>query len=336
MTYEAPAPLVLVNADHVGLLAAELVLNRLCARPHARLLLPTGRTPGAMYGVLRAHAAAGRVPEGAHVLQLDEYAGIAPDDPRSFAFQLREALKGVPLASLATLDGAASDLDAEAARHEALTDGAPIDLAVLGLGRDGHVAFDGPPARLASGVRRVALAPETRSDAAAAFGGLDGVPASALTVGFGMLERTRELLLLVTGAAKAPALQAMLEEPVSDACPASLLRDHARLTVICDRDAASMFTPRPQFGSDRVVVVLGHRDPGISPEHRISFQSRLRLRVARRLAEHSPASRRAHRLHGDGRALGGRADEVRLGRARGSAGSAGAWERKLRRSGYCT
>jgi len=219
---------------------------------------------------------------------LDEYAGLARNDPRRFASQLREALKGLPLASRATLDGAASDFDAEAARHEALVEAAPIDLAVLGLGRDGHVALDEPPARLASGVRRVALAPETRSDAAAAFGGLDGVPASALTVGLGTLERSRELLLLVTGAPKAPALRAMLEEPVSAACPASLLRDHARLTVICDGDAASLLERRPQFRSDSVLVVLGHRDPGINPEHRISFQSRARLRVARRLAERSP------------------------------------------------
>ena len=242
-----------------------------------------------MYEALRAHAAAGRLPShDATVLQLDEYAGIAPDDPRSFAAQLRAALDGVPLGALATLDGAAPDLAAEAARHEALVEAAPVDLAVLGLGRDGHVAFDEPPARLASGVRRVTLTPETRADATEAFGALDRVPDEALTVGLGTLARVRELILLVTGTAKAAALRATLEEPVSVDCPASLLRDHPRLTVICDREAAAMLAPRPQFFSDRVLVVLGHRDPGINPEHRISFQSRARLRRARRLAERSP------------------------------------------------
>lgn len=289
MTPASPAPLVLEDPRRIGLLAAELVLNRLYARPNARLLLPTGRSPQGMYGALRAHAAARRLPSGAAtVLQLDEYAGIAPDDPRSFAFQLCAALDGVPLGVLATIDGAAPDPAAEAARHEAAVEAAPIDLAVLGLGRDGHVAFDEPPARLASGVRLVALAPETRADATTAFGALDRVPVEALTVGLGTLVRVRELILLVTGAAKAHALRATLEEPVSADCPASLLRDHPRLTVICDRDAAAMLTPRRQFTSDRVLVVLGHRDPGISPEHRISFQSRARLRLARRLAERSP------------------------------------------------
>ena len=153
----APAPLVLGDAEHVGRLAAELVANRLAARRSPRLLLPTGRTPGGMYAALRAKARAGVLPSaGATVLQLDEYAGLGPADPRSFAAQLRAALDGVALHELSTIDGAAPDLDAEAARHEAAVEGAPIDLAVLGLGRDGHVAFDEPPARVASGIRVVA------------------------------------------------------------------------------------------------------------------------------------------------------------------------------------
>jgi glucosamine-6-phosphate deaminase len=285
----APAPLVLAESHRVGLVAAELVANRLSARPRARLLLPTGRTPEDMYAALRARAREGALASaGASVLQLDEYAGIGPADPRSFAAQLRERLRGVPLASLQAIDGSAPDLAAEAARHEAAQEAGPIDLAVLGLGRDGHVAFDEPPARLASGVRLVELAAMTRQDAADAFGGVARVPARAITTGLGTLYRARELILLVTGAAKAPALRAMLEGPVSPACPASLLREHPRLTVICDHEAVSLLAPRPQWSSDRVLVVLGHRDPGVGPEHRISSESRARLRHALRLARRTP------------------------------------------------
>jgi glucosamine-6-phosphate deaminase len=284
------APLVLEDPRRVGLVAAELIRNRLIARPHARLLLPTGRTPDVMYETLREHAAAGRLESGeATVLQLDEYAGIGPTDPRSFASQLREQLVGVAVESLRTLDGAAADLRAEAEGHAAALEEAPVDLAVLGLGRDGHVAFDEPPARLASGVLLVRLAAETRADAAGAFGGEHHVPERAITTGLGTLYRSRELLVLVTGTAKARALRAMLEEPVGPECPASLLRDHPRLTVICDREAAGELRPNPAFVSDRILVVLGHREPGISPEHRISFESRARLRHARRLAERTPA-----------------------------------------------
>ena len=139
-----------------------------------------------------------------------------------------------------------------------------------------------------SGVQLVRLARETQDDAAAAFGGVEGVPDRALTTGLGTLYRARELILLATGDAKAAALRAMLEEPAGPLSPASLLRDHPRLTVICDRAAAARLRPRPGFASGRVLVVLGHREPGISAEHRISKESRARLRHALRLAERHP------------------------------------------------
>ena len=284
-----PAPLVLADPRRVGLVAAELVLNRLLARPRIRLLLPTGRSPQTMYAALRTHARSGHLPAPTGtVLQLDEYAGLGPGDPRSFAVQLRAQLDGIPIGALRTLDGAAEDLAAEAARHAAALEESPIDLAVLGLGRDGHVAFDEPPARMASGVAVVKLAEATREDAARAFGGIERVPDAALTTGLGTLYRARELILLVTGAAKAPALRAMLEGPVGPGSPASLLRDHPRLTIICDREAASLLAPRTGYASDRVLVVLGHRDPGRSAEHTISAESRARLRCALRLAHRHP------------------------------------------------
>jgi glucosamine-6-phosphate deaminase len=269
---DSPAPLVLADPRRVGSVAAELVVNRLLARPAARLLLPTGRTPAAMYAALRAHAAAGDL-AGARptILQLDEYAGVAAGNPRSVAAQLETAVRGLPRAALRTIDGAAADPAAEAARYEAEVDGAPLDLAVLALGSDGRVAFDEPPARRASGVRVVEL---------------DG--RVALTVGLGTLYRARELLLLAIGEERAEALRAMLEDPIGHASPAALLRDHPRLTVICDRAAASRLRPRPGWTSDRVLVVLGHREPGISAEHRISAESRARLRHAEQIARSEP------------------------------------------------
>ncbi len=237
---------VLADPRRVGVVAAELIADRLAARPAARLLLPTGRTPEGMYAALREMAQRGELASaGATVLQLDEYAGVAPGDPRSFAAQVRAALEGIPLRALHTIDGAAPDLAAEAARHAAEVARAPIDLAVLGLGRDGHVAFNEPPAKVVSGVIDVTLNASTREDAAPAFGGLGRVPDRALTVGIGTLAGAHELLLLVTGAAKAAALRAMLEEPVHADRPASLLRDHPRLTILCDRAAAAGLTPAP-------------------------------------------------------------------------------------------
>src|SRR4051794_7814269 len=276
MDRSSPAPLVLADRGRVGAVAAQMVLNRLLARPRARLGFEVGRAPTAMFAALRAHAAAGELPsEQATVFAL--VARIGPE-------QLTDELRGIAHSGLHTLDdvaawleparrGAAlppgSQFEAAAARHAALLEAAPLDLAVVELDRHGAVAQVAPPARRAFGVH----APE--------LGGTRG-----LTAGLGTLYRAHELIVLAAGEASAPALRAVLEGPPEASSPASLLRDHPRITVICDRAAASRLTPRPGYASDQVVVVLGHREPGVSAEHRISFESRARLRLARRLARH--------------------------------------------------
>jgi glucosamine-6-phosphate deaminase len=279
------APLVLADPRHVGLLAAELVANRVRARPMLRVLLPTGHTPRGMYAALRGHCADGSLPTShVSVLGLDEYLGLAGDDPRSFRATLDRELEGMVLGRREALDGAAADAAVEGERYQAVLDAAPIDLAVLGLGRDGHVAFDEPGSRPEDRVRRVALTETTIADAAADFGGAASVPREALTVGLSTLLAAREVLVIVTGAEKAKALHGMLQGPASPDVPASLLRDHPRLTVICDREAAALLAPRANQGSAHVAIVLGHREPAVSAEHRISAHSRARLRRAARLA----------------------------------------------------
>jgi hypothetical protein len=125
-----PPPLVLADGARVARIAAELIANRLRARPALRLLLSGERSPTGLYGALRAHARFGELPsEAATVLQLDEYVGLAPDDPRSRSAALVHELRGIELRALHRLDGAASDLVAECARHEGLLNEAPLDLA---------------------------------------------------------------------------------------------------------------------------------------------------------------------------------------------------------------
>jgi glucosamine-6-phosphate deaminase len=289
MSASTTAPLVLSHTRRVALLGGEIVANRLRARPRLRLILPTGHTPLGMYAALRGHAADGSLPMGeAELFQLDEYLGLAPQDARSYQAYLRHELNGVELGRFHGLDGAAADPSAECDRHQALLDEAPIDLVVLGLGRDGHVAFDEPGAPAAGGTRVVRLHPTTRADAAAEFGGIEHVPEQALTVGLGTIRAARELLMLVTGEAKAAALQAMLEGEAGSACPASLLRDHPRLTIVCDEPAAGRLRPQPSRSSSRAVIVLGHRELGVSAEDRISDESRARLRRTERICRRDP------------------------------------------------
>jgi glucosamine-6-phosphate deaminase len=285
-----PSPIVLADQAHVGALAAELVANRLRARPTSRLLLPTGHTPLPAYEALRAHALAGALPTSqATLFQLDEYCGIGRDHPRSYRGYIERELGPLGFGTTHTLNPDAPDLAAECARYDELLDEQPIGLAMLGLGTDGHVAFNEPGSRPEDGVRAVELREETRLAAAADFGSSDEVPTGALTVGLRTLLRARELLVLVTGDKKGRALRALLHGPPTTRWPASFLRAHPRLTVVCDQAAAAAAGVAPPAARARVVVVLGHREPGVSEEHRISSESLERLRRAERIcARHPP------------------------------------------------
>ena len=279
-----PPPLVLADEERVAHTAAELVANRLRARPALRLLLSGERAPTGLYEALRAHARHGELPaRSATVLQLDEYVGLSAGDPRSRSAALARELRGVELGTLHALDGTAPDVATECARHQALLDAAPLDLAVLGLGADGQVAFDEPGSRLDEPTREVRLTDATRAELAHE---LDDVPERALTVGLGSLLQARELLVVAAGGNRAAPLRAMLLDAPSPAAPASLLRAHPRLTVVCDRSAAAELAVHR--GGDHVCVVLGHREPSISAEHRISHESLGRLHRGEWIARHRP------------------------------------------------
>jgi glucosamine-6-phosphate isomerase len=276
---------VLRDQDEVGRLAAALIVNRLSARP-LRLLLPTGHTPLPMYDALRVAARDGRIPsQGAEVLQLDEYLGVST--AFSYRSYLERELAGSGLRLTEAFDRSAPDLSAEVARYQAVLDAGEIDLAVLGIGPDGHVAFNEPGSDPLSGARVVPLTASTRQAAAHDFGSLDDVPTHALTVGMRTLLEAREVILLVTGPVKAEILREALTGQPRSSVPASLLRLHPRLTVLCDRAAAARLPDVSGWNSDHALVVLGHRDP-TSRKHRASHQSFARLRIAKRVARGTP------------------------------------------------
>src|SRR5205823_8415147 len=143
---------------------------------------------------------------------------------------------------------------------------------------DAPVVFSVPGATAGQGVH-CARALERSTIEARAGAGVDAanLPREALTVGLRTLRAAREVLVLAAGEAKADALHAMLEGAVGPAVPASLLRDHPAVTVICDAGAAARLAPVAGRTSDRLVVVLGHREPMVSPAHRISAHSRARM-----------------------------------------------------------
>lgn len=222
--------------------AGELA-ERLRVRPKLRLVLPTGETPAPVYAALVDLVGQGRASLAeAHVILLDEYLGLPPDDPALGGPRLRrellDRLERPP--AFTTIDSAAVDPPGEAARLDAVA-AAGVDLALLGLGLNGHVGMNEPGSTADSPTRVVTLDAATREVATERYGA-SSPPTAGITLGLDRLLRAEEVWLLVSGERKSEVLARMLGEPEGPDCPATYLRRHPRLRVMADRPAAAGLT----------------------------------------------------------------------------------------------
>ena len=234
-------------AEHVAAVVLEAMLDG-SAWP---LGLATGRTMEPVYAAVVRRVAA-LAPQQQEVLRqrwlsfnLDEYVGLSAADPGSFhAVMHRHLLEPLQLASsrLRLPEGLAVDPYAEAERYGAALGAAGgIGLQLLGLGLNGHVGFNEPPSAADSRCRSLDLSAATRRQNAGAFGGDPAaVPARAITLGLAEILAARRILLVVTGAAKAPVLRALLRQPPGVELPASWLQGHPQVEVIADRAALAL------------------------------------------------------------------------------------------------
>jgi glucosamine-6-phosphate deaminase len=212
-------------------------------KPDAVLGLATGSSPLLLYRELARRHEAGEVSfRSARAFLLDEYVGLAPDHSQRYRNVIRREFEehvDFAAGALQGPDGGASDISAACAGYEkAIADAGGIDLQLLGVGSDGHVAFNEPGSSLASRTRVKTLTAQTRADNARYFGSIDEVPRHVLTQGLGTIAESRHLLLLAAGRRKSGAVRAMVEGPVAAMCPASLLQLHPHATVILDEEAA--------------------------------------------------------------------------------------------------
>jgi glucosamine-6-phosphate deaminase len=233
------------DAGAVADTAARIIAEHVRGKPETTLGLATGRTQELVYARLAALCAAGEVSFAqAAFFSLDEYLGLAADHPASFnAFLHRHFYDRVDAdpARIDRLDGVAIDRRAEVARYEgAIAAAGGIDLQLLGIGTNGHIAFNEPMSDFQSRTRVVVLEPSTVERNSAFFAAGERVPSHALTMGIGTILDSSAALLVAVGKDKAISLQAMIEGPIDPRCPASALRLHPRVTVVCDADAASL------------------------------------------------------------------------------------------------
>ena len=176
---------------------------------------------------------------------MDEYVGLGIGASQSFARFLRERLFGlVGLGSAEYLDGAAPDSQVECGRYAELLGAAPIDIVCAGIGENGHMAFNDPHVADFCDpevVKLVAMDEVCRLQQVhdGAFPNLESVPSTALTMTIPALMSCRWLYCVVPGPTKTEAVRRTCLDPVSEACPASIMRTHAQATLYLDRDAAA-------------------------------------------------------------------------------------------------
>jgi glucosamine-6-phosphate deaminase len=236
-----PRIVLVENEDELNRAAADLVSEVIEANPSASVVAATGRTPMGLYGELVARRALGLETRRIAAFQLDEYLGLDVGDRRSlFGWMRRSFLTPLGIADERAVrlptDG---DLEASCAAFDrAIEERGGLDLAILGLGPNGHLGFNEPPSGPDAPTRVVRLSPATIEANARYWGDVADVPPIAVTMGLRQLVATRTILLVASGRTKRMILRAALEGPVRPEVPASFLQvTPGRVTAVVDRDA---------------------------------------------------------------------------------------------------
>jgi glucosamine-6-phosphate deaminase len=227
-----------------GRVAAAVIAAVVAKKPSAVIGFATGSSPQGIYADLRRRVGSGEISfQHARGFALDEYVGVPPEHSESYASVIARDVTG-PLgfdpSRVRVPDGRAANLEAAAREYDAAIRAAGgVDVQILGIGANGHIGFNEPTSSFASRTRVKTLAPSTRAANARFFDSLDQVPTHCVTQGLGTIREARELVLVAQGSAKADAVKAAVEGPLSSFVPASVLQLHEHATVVLDEEAAA-------------------------------------------------------------------------------------------------
>jgi glucosamine-6-phosphate deaminase len=232
------------DAETAARTAADLIARALSAKPDLVLGLATGCTMESVYDrLVQLHQAAGLDFSRCRTFNLDEYVGLAADDPCSYHYFMRQRFFdciNIDRRNTFLPDGMAEDLEAECANYEKLiAANGGIDLQLLGIGLNGHLGFNEPLSAFRSRTRVQTLSRVTRSQNAPLFPKPRQVPRLAITMGVGTILEARQCLLLATGLEKADIVAKAIEGPLTAMITATALQLHPACTIVLDEEAAS-------------------------------------------------------------------------------------------------
>jgi glucosamine-6-phosphate deaminase len=238
---------VLENYDAMSREAARLVADRIRRKPNLVLGLATGSSPLGMYKeLIRMYRDEGLDFSKITTFNLDEYVGLQPSHDQSYHFFMQENLFkhiNIDPRHIHVPQGMAKDIDLFCDWYESrMREVGGIDLQVLGIGANGHIAFNEPGSSLGSRTRIKTLTGTTRMDNARFFKTKEEVPRYAITMGVGTIMDAKQLVLVANGTGKADAVRAAVEGPLTAMCPASIIQMHRLAFVFLDKAAATKLT----------------------------------------------------------------------------------------------
>ena len=232
------------NSSQMSIEAALQVASQIKLKPDSVIGFATGSTPLGLYKeLIRLHKDEGLDFSKVTTFNLDEYVGLPPSHPESYHFYMWENLfKHINInpSNVHIPMGMADNIELFCNWYEEkIISFGGIDLQILGIGANGHIAFNEPGSSLGSRTRIKKLGQKTRLDNSRFFNNLDEVPKYAITMGVGTIMEAKKLLLLASGSNKADAIKATVEGPIMAKYPATIVQYHRYATIIIDKDAAS-------------------------------------------------------------------------------------------------
>ncbi len=238
--------------DEMSKGGAQLIAQTLNAKPNAVLGMATGSTPLGVYKELvRMHKNEGLDFSQVTTFNLDEYVGLPVTHDQSYHYFMHENFfKHVNIShqNIYIPSGTTGNYKAFCDWYEKrIEECGGIDVQILGIGTDGHIAFNEPTSSLSSRTRLKTLAKMTIDDNARFFEKREDVPIYAITMGVGTILEARKLILLANGKGKAQAVKEMVEGPVTSMITASALQLHPSAKVFIDHDAASLLEMKDYY-----------------------------------------------------------------------------------------
>lgn len=236
---------VLIEKDYESMskVASQIFIEAIKQKPDIILGLATGSTPKGMYKeIIRYHKEECLDFSKVTTFNLDEYIGLSHDHPSSYGYYMDHQLFNhinIHRENVYIPNGKAENLDKHCKEYDqTILNFGGIDLLLLGIGEDGHIAFNEPAEYLSVGTSIVELAKSTIEVNSRFFNSIEEVPRTAITMGMGSILKSKKIVLLANGVNKAPVIRRLLDENTADPrFPVSFLLLHPDVTVIVDREA---------------------------------------------------------------------------------------------------